>query len=303
MANNFSYLFNDNITNNTDIRSLVANHTANEDVRIQEMYDEYMEHLEVAKTMTLAEGLAGLSFKQVESPGGYPALVAGNGERNMLAKDTFAAINAILAIAANKYRVLDKHYHEAWFDATRDAEGIASAYIDGAWKFFDWNNGAFVPSKMSSNRRKKQERKHDAIDAVLRVQQYKHSYLIVLNKEEELSHAQTRIIDRLEMTLDKVWEEIANDYNETVQKRAFYQNGANTNTTRVLPEEVVKDREKFVKKLEKLVDPVNVTYDTPVRKGVVVLFDPSNANARDAFLRQVRNSKKDVVFVKVEPVA
>lgn len=292
---NFDYLFKNNPS---DLQSLVAERTQNNRAEIADLKKAYDARQAEAAEVSLAERIAELGITEGTSKGGWPQISVGTG-KTMLARSTVSAINAILSIAADKYEILDWHFHRAWFDPTTDAEGVVSAYVDGEWKFFDWKNGSLQPSKaMSKERWINQVRKHEEIDRLLQAKEYGNSFVVVLNRAEEQAHYQERIKDRLESSLADVWEMISADASVASLKRNLLRSNGNGSGTSV---EMSDERKAFVEKLSKLRVPHNITIKTPQSpSGVVIRYDPTDATAKASFLNRVKNSAPNVEFVSYE---
>jgi hypothetical protein len=310
----FTHLFNNDNTDAEDLRTLAQNQYAQEKDAILTGYQEYLAHIEDAADKTLLQGLQALGVEETTSRNGHPSLRVGDpNDRVSLAKNTLSAINAILAMAADKYRVLDPNYHLAWFDPRVDAEGILTVWSAdaGRWIVFDWKNGMYMPSRKivpqgSGTRRTEgnsryyfQSEKHQAIRDYLISKDLGTSYLVVMNFEEQLTHHQTVIRDRKEMVLTEVWEKIAQDWKDSNVKRQLTGNG--NNRTNSVP--VSEDREEFIGKLTRFSTDYYVTFtSSATSEPQTILFPASDPAKKQAFIKNVRNASPSVVFTGFEKV-
>ena len=237
MDKRFAFLFGSQHGSSTfaETVELARAQVSERDENLAEMLSEYDKHLESLETKGFAEALEEFGMIEELSTNNYPQIRIGEG-LTVLARNSRAAINALVSLAAGKYQELDEEIreavHVAWFDPRRDAEGIASVKVNGEWTFFDGMNGDTVPSKMSDNRRRFQSAKHEEINRLMRCEKNKTAYVIVLNRQEELDHFQERVKGRLELSIPELYEALANDAQAAKTVRKLYGQGVTNNPSR-----------------------------------------------------------------------
>jgi hypothetical protein len=184
-----------------------------------------------------------------------------------------------------KYEVLEWNRHIAWFDPRFDAQAVLSEFVNGEWRFSDWRNGAFVPSKSVRKPRPtiefkdlyngerqylNQVKKHFSIDAFLQAEMFNVPFQIVLNLGEERDHYQTRIKACLEMTLPEIWEQEVG-FAETAKLKSTF-----AGTLPKQERQAVENHTAFCTQLAQLTKQATIVARTPMGR-LEIAFDPINA--------------------------
>ena len=300
----FQYLHKSNKnTPVSDLRAVVAAQFADQSQEINSKTADFLAHKENAADVTLMSALEEYGFEETTSTNGFPSVKVGEGSTS-LSRNTIPAINAVLSIVSDKYEILDPNYHQARHDPRIDADGVLTMLIDGEWVVFDYVDGDYRPSRSivpadagvpfekwtrGNERYSNQMRKHVEINRFLKAKAFGTSFLIVLNREEELALYQERIKDRLEMSLPEVWEATVQDY-KAAKVKSHFRRGSTAPTTRAVSEQA----QAAVDKLNKVKTP----YDVHISSGAgrfTILFDPSEDNA-DSIIRRIQSSDSSVTF-------
>lgn len=275
---------------------------------------EYLDHLESLQDKTLAQGLADVEAVEGLSTNNYAMLSVGEGVTSP-AENARAATNAVLSMAAGKYKETTRlDFHEAWFDPSRNAEGVVTALINGKWTIWDWNTQAmnFVPSKrvrpaakgtewkdMTKGQRRyvRQVRKHTELNNLLEAKALGHCYGIVYNFKADKEHYYKKIKNRMESSLPDVWEMIAADAQEAETKQYMNDDPNGDGST---PDVIDQAKLDFISEVKKLRSPYKVYYETPAAKNLSRIVDFGDAEAKAKFIKKIENSKSYVTFVKFE---
>jgi hypothetical protein len=275
----YGYLFEEK----ANLFDQIVNATEEASEEMQAMIKVWDGHVKNASKTTLGEAkFFGKTFAEAlqvgTSKGGYPQLQIGSGPTH-LGKNTIAGINALRSIASGKYAKLQWHFHQSWFDPRRDAIGVVSAFVNGEWKFFDWRNGAYVPSRrMDTLEYLNRVRKHEEIDKLIQSLEFGSSYTLVFNRDLELSLYQERIKDSLEKTLDVVWADIAQEYAEAASRGLILRGDATRNdAVKANPDKLIVNGVD----LTKVKKPVTITYNVPSStRPVIIYFDPADEKSK-----------------------
>lgn len=312
MANNFSFLFNNDVEQSFEDK--LDNKFEEKKAAILAGGRAFEQHKAQAANKSLYDGLLELGADiEAVSPKGYPAILVGDPDiKPSLALNTFSAINAILAMAAQKYQVLTPYRQDAWFDPRYNAEGVRTVWSDrkNRWVIFNWDRkGSFVMSNSivpapwgtkwndmsrGEQRYKNQSQKAQAISEYLLSKEYETPFLVVMNRENELTHFQEKIRDRLEMPLPEVWEEINKDWENARVKGLLTSTKPSTSAPSVKPSEA---RMEFVSKLAKLRTDHMVEYTNQLTgTTATVLFPASDADRKGIALEKILTTPAHIEY-------
>jgi hypothetical protein len=282
--------------------------------------EAFEKHVAEAKNMSLYDGLLALGANiEAVSSGGFPSILVGDETaKPSLALNTGSAINAVLAMAAQKYSLLKPFMHDAWFDPRYNAEAVRTVWSekDGRWIVFNWSRkGDFYPSNwvvpapsgtawkdMNKGQRhySNQWKKHQAISEYLLSKEYDTPWLIVMNRESELTHFQKVIRDRLEMPLTEVWEAINNDWNDANVRNQLTSSKPTRGTSSVKPSE---ERQEFASKLAKLRTDHMVSYVNGLTGTTsTVLFPASDPDRKAISLEKILGAAPEVQYTGLSKV-
>jgi len=305
MANKYSHLFQSQDAEEDVVALADAAFNAHlkEVKRAKKVYDAHMAKI---KDVTLFEALQAMDVDwESKSRQGHPAVTVGDPEQKVqIAEVQKSAINAVLALAAGKYRELTPFVHTAHFDPTRDAQGVRMVYSPNTdtWLVYDWKRKAgFVPSEEirpggDENHYNAKVNKHNAITEYLLAKEFGNPWQIVLYFEEHLTHFQNVIQSRLEMCLPEVHELIANDWKDASIAQQLRDGGGSGKRSVGVPQE----RQEFAAELAKCKEDQDVYYTTAQSsKEQTQLFPATDERLRDQFIRGVLNST-GVTFLRFE---
>lgn len=328
MANKFDYLFENTPGAETQSLRGMANTIAKAEAKtVFAGEKQYLAHIQKVQEKTLFEGLEALRLKEITSTGGYPAFRIGEGPQT-LARNTISAINAVLSVAAAKYKILDVGYHESWHNPKTRSDGIITAWDGDQWVVYDWENGKELKSKVivpgqpgiawtNGNRRYHyQSQKHQAIKDFLLTVKYETSWLVVMNNENELAHFQRVIRDRLEMPLYDprdddpelvkanngeafgVWGAISKDWSRASTRNSLTRGRGSGNSV-----EPSAERQSFVAELAKLDTDATIFYRDHTSTVEQPLFFKASDPVRKAkSMNLILAASPSVEYVRYEKV-
>jgi hypothetical protein len=324
----FDHMYNEDNTSTKTLREQAQEGWKRTKSTTLKEFRAFEKHKAKVADLTLVQGQKDIGARETESINGYTSIFIGSDEeyekykayiadptkekpKVSLAENVKATVNAMLGVAAQKYKILDVNYHQVWFDPRTDAPAVLTLWDDKQlrWVVFDWKNGAFTPSKrvvphVSGTRTDGndqyffQSNKHEAIRDWLASKDLGTSYLAVMTFDDQLAHYQRKIRDRIELPLTEVWELINQDNNEGSLKRSLTRGSTRTKAVDVSPE-----REEFLAELAEVNDDVLVVFTSPnTNRETTILFPASDSVAKDAALKRLRNANLSVQYIGTQEI-
>ena len=300
MAANLTFDFlngeNGSPVSNDDLRSVIQEKVDEQRKASDGLVEEWQNHLAGLADLSVMDALTKMGVALTENKRGWECLAIGDPHKQMsvIPEKTGTGLNAIAKVASGRYKHLRPGNHERWFDPSRPHKAVIAAFFDGKWNFFDWKNGALrksrrIPRKTWGN----MVIFHDEIDQLLDAPA-NFCYQVTLNRDDDKALYQTKIHDRLEMTLDEFQNALGEDDEKASEQRKL-NSGVVSGDVPVIPE-----REAMIEELLDVNTKQKITVKSPFNTEAFLWFDPET---KDQAFATIRGYAPGYEFVGYAPVA
>jgi hypothetical protein len=300
MANlTFDFLNGENGTpvDNDDMRAFILERVEEQQKASDGLVEDWKNYQAGLADMSVMDALAEMGVRLTENKRGWECLAIGDPikQLSVIPEYTSTGLNIISKVASGRYKRLRPGYHERWFDPSRPHKAVIAAFFDGKWNFFDWKNGAL---RRPTRRIPQQTWKnmvvfHDEIDQLLDAPK-NYCYQVTLNRDDDKALYQSKIHDRLEMTLDEFQVALGEDDEKASEQRKLNSGVVSGDVP------VIEEREDLIKELTRLRTKQKVTVKSPFNTEAYLWFDPED---KDKAFATIRSYAPGYEFVGYEPVA
>lgn len=281
---------------NDDMRAFILERVEEQQKSSDGLREDWQKYQAGLAEISVMDALAEMGVQLTENKRGWECLALGDPHKqiSVIPERTSTGLNVIAKVASGRYKHLRPGYHERWFDPSRPHKAVIAAFFDGKWNFFDWKNGALRKSRRIPRQTwENMVLFHDEIDQLLDAPD-SFCYQVTLNRDEDKALYQSKIHDRLEMTLDEFQVALGEDDEKASEQRKLNSGTVSGDVP------VIEEREELIKKLSRLRTKQKITVKSPFNTESYLWFDPEKKDEAFATIRGYAPAYK---FTGYEPVA